>query len=704
MTANGKDHLMRRLSPDPPVRSRLLRIARALLCAVFVAVFVPVGYGATATEPEASISIDAAKPAGVVPRYLFGQMMEHEHNTIDNGLLAQLLQDRKFDEGDLNGEGVANGWVPEERIEDRYWQLKGGQGVGDRYYIDHQHYYGRLGASQAIQLQGPAAGSASVYQIRLQLAKGRRYQFYVYLRKEGSGTAFAEVEQPHGEVYVHKDFTSVNAHWVKYSFDFTAPEDTTNAAVRIGFRGRGTLWMDSASLMPADNIDGMRRDVIQALRRMKISILRYPGGCYADFYHWKDGIGPRDQRPETWSTPWKEWNSNDFGTDEYIELAQLLGFEGHITANYISGTPKEAAEWVQYTNGARDTPMGRLRTRNGHPKPLDIKFWAIGNEAPSSCSRVYTGGTSVSDYVRRFHEYKSAMQKADPSIRIMASSVGHPEWAKKLLQAMPVDMLATSIYTGPHPRVKQICRPSYYYRKVVAEPLEFKEKLEANIRAADGLLPNHPFFAITEFNSWWMPESGDPDYRLANALYFAGVFNTILRHSRYVFLAETCSLINVQGMIEVNPVAIKLTPPYFAYVLYANHIGKTILATETNVAPVAFNPRLPALDAVATLAGGGGTVYLAVVNRSEDRAISATVHLSHWLPSGSQAQVYELDGKNWNASNPYGSTANVNIQHHTVNASQPAFAYLFPAHSVTVLELSGSKSGGVMRSSGHPEP
>jgi len=109
--------------------------------------------------------------------------------------------------------------------------------------------------------------------------------------------------------------------------------------------------------MPANNIDGMRRDVIEALRPMRISVLRYPGGCYADYYHWQDGIGPRDKRPERWSTAWHEWNSNDFGTDEYMELARLLKFQGHITTNYISGTAKEAADWVEYTNGSADTPM-----------------------------------------------------------------------------------------------------------------------------------------------------------------------------------------------------------------------------------------------------------------------------------------------------------------------------------------------------------
>jgi alpha-L-arabinofuranosidase len=644
---------------------------------------------ASSPNLNAKIEVDANQVVGKVPQYLFGQFIEHEHNTIDNGLLAQLLQDRKFEEGSLDGNGVANDWAPEERVRDRYWQLRDGQGLSDRYYIDHKIYYGG-GASQAIQLYGSGSRRASVYQIGLQLAKRRQYSFYVYLRKRGTGKAFVEVDELGKPVFLHKDFENISDHWDKYTAEFTAREDTRQGRVRIGFQGEGTFWMDSASLMPADNIDGMRRDVIDALRPMRISVLRYPGGCYADYYHWEDGIGPRDKRPERWSTAWHEWNSNDFGTDEYMELSRLLKFQGHITTNYISGTAKEAAQCVQYANGPADTPMGRLRAQNGHPEPYGFKLWAVGNEAPNLCSERYTGGTKLSDYASRSHEYEAAMKKVDPSIRIMASSVGKPEWIHQLLQAMPVDLLATSIYTGSYGKFKQICDPNDFYHKVVAEPLEFKRKLEANIQAAGNLLPKHPFFAITEFNSWWFPETQDPDYRLADALYFAGVFNTLVRHSKYIFLAENCSLINVQGMIEVDAVAIKLTPPYFAYVLYANHIGSEVLNTVTSTPAVAFDPGLPALDVIATLAGDQHLLYLAVVNRSQDKAASAHIRLSGWHPTDKSAQAYELNGKSWDAFNPYGSTANVNIQQLKLEAQRATFSYRFPAHSVTVLELRGN--------------
>lgn len=642
------------------------------------------------SQMAATIDVDATQVTGKVPHYLFGQFIEHEHNTIDNGLLAELLQDRKFDEGDRDGNGVSTGWVPEERVQDRYWELRNGQGVNDRYSIDHEVYYGG-GASQRIQISGSGSNHASVYQIGLQFAKDEKYSFYVYLRKHGAGRGFVEVDRLGGEPYFHKDFDIATDRWEKYTAEFTAPEDTMQGRMRIGFVGVGTFWIDSASLMAADNVDGMRRDVIEALRPLHVSILRYPGGCFADYYDWRDGIGPRDKRPEKWSTVWHDWNSNDFGTDEYMELARMLGYDGHITTNYVSGTARDAAEWVQYTNGSADTPMGHLRAQNGHPAPYGIKLWAIGNEAPNLCSEEYTGGTKVGVYAERFRAYQDAMLKMDPTIQFMASSVGKPEWLRDLLQSLPAERLAISIYTGRQNAGLAICDQKNFYQSVVAEPLEFKEKLEANIRAPGDRLPTHPFFAVTEFNSWWLPETQDPEYHLANALYFAGVFNVLLRHSPRIYLAETCSLINVQGIIEVNPVTLKLTPPYFAYILYANHIGSEVLQTRATAPPMPFNPKLPALDAVATRGPDGRTLYLAVVNRSQEETVSTQINVKGWQAADPQAQAFVLDGKSWDAFNPYGNSQNVNITHHAVGAVHSAFSYLFPPHSVTVLEISGNK-------------
>ena len=251
-----------------------------------------------------------------------------------------------------------------------------------------------------------------MYQIGLRLAKGRRYVFYAYLKGNGPGHAFFEFDRLRGPVFARRTFNDLTNTWQRYAAEFTAGEDTSEGRVRIGFEGAGTFHIDSASFMPADNLRGMRRDVVDALRPMHISLMRYPGGCFADYYHWENGIGDRDRRPEIFGTAWQEWDPNDFGIDEFMDFAHELGFQAHLTANYVTGTPEEAARWVEYMNGTPDTPMGRVRSANGHAPPYQVRFWAVGNEAPSLCSEAYTGGTDLQLYARRYSEYRTSMQKA----------------------------------------------------------------------------------------------------------------------------------------------------------------------------------------------------------------------------------------------------------------------------------------------------
>jgi hypothetical protein len=178
-------------------------------------------------------------------------------------LWAELLRNRKFEQGDADGDGVSNGWVPEERIQDRYWEMRNGRAANVKYFIDRENYYGG-GVSQAIQLYSPRAHHASIYQIGHHLAKGRHYVFYVFMKRRASGKVYVELDKLRGPVVDRRQFDKISYEWQKYTTEFTAPEDTVTARIRIAVEGQGTFWMDSASLMPADNFHGIRRDVIES--------------------------------------------------------------------------------------------------------------------------------------------------------------------------------------------------------------------------------------------------------------------------------------------------------------------------------------------------------------------------------------------------------------------------------------------------------
>lgn len=142
----------------------------------------------------------------------------------------------------------------------------------------------------------------------------------------------------------------------------------------------GGFWVGEDSPIP--NTRGIRNDVIEALREIAPSVIRWPGGCFADTYHWKDGIGPRDQRPSIVNTTWGGVTENNaFGTHEFLDLCELVGAEPYICLNVGSGTVREAAEWVEYVNSDAQSPMTELRRKNGRERPWNVRFWAVGNES-----------------------------------------------------------------------------------------------------------------------------------------------------------------------------------------------------------------------------------------------------------------------------------------------------------------------------------
>jgi alpha-L-arabinofuranosidase len=222
---------------------------------------------------------------------------------------------------------------------------------------------------------------------------------------------------------------------------------------------------------------------------------------------------------------------------------------------------------------------------------------------------------------------------------------------------------------------------------VVAEPLDFDRQLNAVIDSIGNHMPNHPFVAVTEFQSWWLTEKVDEDFRLSNALYLGMVYHSLFRHAKQVSIAEVESLINVQGVIEVSQTSVKRTPEYFASILYQQHTGKTVLQTTTAAPGVEFNAKLPALDASATLSADRHTLYLAVVNRAEKTNIDTQISVSGWNVSGSSAQAFELNGNSEFAENPFGSAENVNIHEKPVSFGAGSPRYTFPAHSITILEF-----------------
>ncbi|MBE5807872.1 MAG: hypothetical protein E7317_05985 [Clostridiales bacterium] len=280
------------------------------------------------------------------------------------------------------------------------------------------------------------------------LEAGRTYRFSGWLKNTGGGEVQAEIrfyrtekDTFAGEPLAVLPLGAVGAEG-RYHEAVYEDADFTGWATFALFITPGRVLADAFSLMPADTVNGWRADVIEGLKRVKPSVLRFPGGCFASLHDWRDAIGPRNARKPENSYFWGDVNYNDVGTDEFLQLCEALGCEAMLVVNffhpgkrfylnseYVMGNPNLdahgddlpgitdidagvecARQWVEYCNGSVDTPMGALRARNGHPEPYNVRYWEMDNETFRWFPR--------DDYARTVIKYSRAMKSVDPNVQI----------------------------------------------------------------------------------------------------------------------------------------------------------------------------------------------------------------------------------------------------------------------------------------------
>jgi len=359
---------------------------------------------------KVSMTVDASKTGAPIHRYVYGQFTELLFNLYEKGLWAEMLSDRKFfypvDSSEkLNPENTKRNFTRWRPV-----------GADEFVVMDAKNPY--VGEhSPAVKLEG--ATPHGIRQAGLPLRKGRSYTGSVVLL--GGAGAKVEVRLVWGSG-VHDRQTiplrSLSAKYTKFPLRFTAGADSQDAALEILGTGSGSFHIGVASLMPADNMEGYRADMIKLLKELNSGIYRWPGGNFASGYDWRDGIGERDKRPPRYDYAWRTVEYNDMGTDEYLTLCRLLGIDPYLCVNAGFGDAHSAAEWVEYCNGPATTPMGKLRAANGHPEPYQVKWWGIGNEMYGEWQ---LGHMYIDHYVIKHNMFAQAMRKVDPRIELVAA-------------------------------------------------------------------------------------------------------------------------------------------------------------------------------------------------------------------------------------------------------------------------------------------
>ena len=402
----------------------------------------------------------------------------------------------------------------------------------------------------------------------------------------------------------------------------------------------GGLWVGENSPIP--NIKGYRKDVFEALKALKIPVMRWPGGCFADDYHWMDGIGPKDQRPSLRNNNWGGTiEDNSFGTHEFLNLCEMLDCEPYISGNVGSGTVKEMAQWVEYMTSDGDTPMARLRRQNGRDKAWHVKYFGIGNEA-WGCG----GNMTPEYYSNEYRKYNTYLrdQGQNRLYRIASGASDYDyNWTTVLMENIGRQMQGISLhyYTcsgweGSKGSATKFDTDQYYW--ALGKCLEIEEVIKKHKAIMDEKDPKNTIgLLVDEWGTWWDEEPGT----IAGHLYQHLSLNVFHRHTDRVKMANIAQVVNVlQSMILTDQEGtghMVLTPTYHVFQMYTPFQEATYLPIDIESEVIAvskeyFKEKEGAKDAgyrpcpllsasAAKTKDGGIVVSLTNVSLDQDKTV-----------------------------------------------------------------------------------
>jgi alpha-N-arabinofuranosidase len=408
--------------------------------------------GASSQGRTVNATIDTAKTGAPISKNIYGQFLEHGGDIVNTGVWSEMLIDRKFFYPVSTSApkpppvmGNAAGNPRFNRTPTRWWAPIGGEDVVTMdtkapYTGDH---------SPLVELN--ANEPRGFRQSGIAVRKGKVYTGRVLLA--GSPGTVVRVTLMWGKEATDRQtviIRTLGAAYRKFPLRYKAAADTDDATLEITGTGIGSFHVGTVSLMPADNIDGFRPEVIAALKQLRFGVLRFPGGNFVSSYEWRHGVGEIDKRPPIFDPVWHAVQPNDVGADEFLTLCRLLGVDPYITVNAGFGDAWSARELVEYTNGAATTPMGKWRAENGHPAPYRVEFWGVGNEPWGDYQM---GSMSLPQFELKHNLFAKEMRAVDPSIKLIAGGampdvMEGADQSRRINGQYVPDYLSTADWTG----------------------------------------------------------------------------------------------------------------------------------------------------------------------------------------------------------------------------------------------------------------
>jgi alpha-N-arabinofuranosidase len=448
---------------------------------------------------------------------------------------------------------------------------------------------------------------------------------------------------------------------------------------------------------------GFRKDVLEALKNIEVPVVRWPGGCFVSAYNWKDAVGKN--RVPYFDKAWRVEESNEFGTDEFMEYCRELGAEPYICTNAGTGTPEEMSDWVEYCNLESEGKWAKQRIENGYKEPFKVKYWSIGNE---NYGHWEMGAKEVGEWGSYVRESAKMMKRADPTIELFAASIPDLDWNIDLLRKAGkyLDWISIHDYWDKPGINNELSNYEYCMAKTVdIEPPIIKTK---SILDSLGYLGKIRI-AFDEWNlrGWYHPHVESPTedcvtprdknddnstYTMADAVFTACVLNACHKHCDVVGMANFAPTVNTRGAVFTTPEGIVLRSTYYVFELYTQQLGDIVVDSwladnrSFTIGEGDTAVQVPTLDIVATKRAEDSSLRVAIVNRHPDQSEKVSVPVSG---SYTQAVLYSVVGDSKDAFNDIGIN-HVGTEHQQLKLNlegQQELQFEVKPHSVNVLVL-----------------
>lgn len=444
-----------------------------------------------------------------------------------------------------------------------------------------------------------------IYGNSLYLEAGVKYNIRIRARSDVNTVFRYRVKSRYFKVFAEGTLNFPASTAITVEDDFTLYFTETKAVFEITYPDTAGVEILSLSLMRADNFFGMRRDVLDCLRELNPSILRYPGGCYAEFYNWKDGLLEPDLRPcindgglsfllpDTYGI-----DTHEIGIDEFIKACRYVGAEPAITIRLSDNDPCDAADWVEYCNGSPDTKWGAVRTARGYPEPYNVRIWYIGNEIFAfGRGKLHESGS----YTAHIHnEFCTAMKACDPNILTVASAWPRTEWSAEFLRLAVCDMVSFHNYANDH--LGDITDDESLSRALSA-PYEFLLPFMRETTVEYG----HKPIAFDEWNYQWAKFGS-----AMTGIYTAGVLNMLITHADELNLYQACYFTPLgESAVRIFSDHAVLGPDGKIFRIFTCHIGQEIIYQNSE----------DKLDLLISASSDGNRTVITYVNRNIKKII-----------------------------------------------------------------------------------